>query len=370
MRLAAILTTIGVGTVALSVAAGGAPPARVPPPLPEGPPSLPPSVPPAPVTPAPVTPAPVTPAPATPAGGAAPAVPADGPPSAGALRTIAVVPFDAALGSYVFGTPPAQPSGDCGTVSRPGAEVAKRCTQELVESMVATRRFRVVDRDTVDRILQEQGFHRTQGMDPKELSRLGRLLGADRLVVGTIELAGTSCRRVEVRASGYLRFEFSGGIELTYRVLDVATGEIAAIGRLTRTWDTRPMPDLRGVLSNPESALAFFARQAAQAETFAVLDAIDPVRVAALDEGAVVLNQGRGRPMSPGMTLRVLRTVPPIRDPATGAVLSEEGAEIAVIQVFEVGDRVSRARVVSGNAAAIPVGATCRWIEVPPAPGG
>jgi len=299
-----------------------------------------------------------------------PAVPLPAPTPAlhGEPRSIAVMPFDARLPSYIFGTPPASGESDCGTVSRPGADVSRRCTQELIEAIVDTQRFRVVDRDTLDRVLQEQNFQRTQGMDPKELARLGRLVGADRLVVTAVELAGTSCRRVEVRASGYLAFEFGGGIEVTYRVVDVATAEILAIGRVTNTWDSRPFPELRSTLSNPESALGFFARQSARAQISEVLEAIDPIRVAALQNDLVVLNQGRGRPMSLGMTLRVLGKVDPVRDPATGAVLSEEGPEVAIIQVIEAQERVSRARVLSGEITKVQVGGICRVVGVP-APG-
>lgn len=313
---------------------------------------------------------PPSPGPVAPPAAIPPATPVAAPAGSesGALRTLAVMPFEAALSSYVFGVAPSAPGDDCGTVTRSGGDVARRCTHELLESIVATRRLRVVDRETVDRVLQEQNFHRLHGVDPKELARLGRLLGADRIVVGRVELAGTSCRRVEVRASGYVTFEFGGGIETTYRVLDVATGEVEAIGRLTRTWDSKTSPELRAVLSSPDAAMGFFARAAAQAQTMAVLDAIDPVKVAALQDGVVILNQGRGRPMlAPGTTLRVMARTEPIRDPDTGAILSEEGAEVAVIQVVETQERISRARVLSGDASRIGVGAVCRMMTVPSA---
>ncbi|MBM4113126.1 MAG: hypothetical protein FJ253_07095 [Phycisphaerae bacterium] len=343
----------------LAVALLGGVAASALPPLPSSPPAPPPS------TPVPPSSTPTAPTPTVPPA-PTPTVPTPNAPApTGERRTIAIIPFEATLPSYIFGTGPSTPDGDCGQMSRPGADVAKRCTQELVEAIVAVQRFRVIDRDTVDRVLAEQGFLRSQGVAPSELVRLGKLLGADRLIVGSVDLAGTQCRRVEVRASGYLRFEFGGGIEVSYRVLDVTTGEIAAVGRLTRTWDTRPNPELRGVLSSPEAALAFFAEQMAQAETMAVLDAIDPVKIAAVETGAIVLNQGRGRGLEPGMALRVFRKIEPIRDPDTGAVLTEQGPEVAVIEVIEVLDRVSRARIISGSASGIVVGAACRPIELP-----
>jgi len=296
----------------------------------------------------------------------APAVPAM---PSGDAPTIAILPFEPALPRYVFGLGPSSRDGDCATVERPGADLARRCTQEFIEAMVATRRFRVVDRDTIDRVLQEQNFHRVQGMEPRELARLGKLLGADRVIVTSLDLAGTSCRRIEVRASGFVTFEYSGGIELAYRVVQVASGEIEAIGRLTRTFDSKANPELRGVLSSPDGAATFFARQAAMAETFAVLDGIDPIKVAAIqDGGVVVLNQGRGRPMIPGTTMRVMIRGEPIRDPDTGAILSDEAGEAALIRVTDVDERISRAKIVVGDATKIAIGARCRTIDVPSVP--
>lgn len=294
-------------------------------------------------------------------GTAAPVSPA----APGVPASIAILPFDAALPRYMFGTGPGSADGDCGSVERNGADLARRCTSELLERMVDLKRFRVIDRETVDRVLKEQEFVRRQGVDPRELARLGRLLGADRLVVSSLELAGTSCRRIEVRASGYLTFEFNGGIEVAYRVLDVATGELQTMGRLTRTWDSKQDPDLKGVLANPDGAATFFIQQAMAAEMHAVLDAIDPIKVAAIQDGAVILNQGRGRLTSTGGTFRVMIKGDAIRDPDTGAILSDEAGEAAIIQVVAVEEKISRARIVAGDASKIVVGAACKTLDVP-----
>ena len=314
---------------------------------------------------APALPVPAAPVPAAPvAPGPIPApTPAPVPQATGTGQTVAIVPFDATLPRYIFGVQ--SDDGECGSVERNGADLARRATIELLEAVVATQRFTVLDRDMVDRVLKEQNFLRTQGVESSELARLGRLLGADRIIVSSLELAGTSCRRIEVRASGYLAFEFNGGIEIAYRVLNVATGEIEAMGRLTRTWDSKQTPELRPVLASPDGAATFFIRQAVMEQTRAVLDAIDPIKVAAVQDGMIILNQGRGRPMMPGATLRVMIKGTPIRDPNTGRVLTDEAGEAAIIQVVAVEEKISRARVLAGDATKIAIGASCRTLDVP-----
>ncbi|MBX3355236.1 MAG: hypothetical protein KF724_06020 [Phycisphaeraceae bacterium] len=356
----------GLSPMLFGHAAQGATPSQETPPSPPPPPNF--DEAPAPVGAAPSTPAAPSAPSATPSDSSAP-LPGQAPsPQSGQLPTIAILPVEASLPRYIFGTGPSGREAECGSEERQGVTLARRTTQDLLEAFVATQRFRVLERERIDRVMQEQNFQRTAGVDPRELTRLGRLLGADRVVATSLDLAGTACRKVEVRASGFVAFEFGGGIEVAYRVLDVATGEIVSMGRVTRTWDSRQSPELRSVLASPDGAIEFFSRQAAMAQTYAILDAIDPIKVAAVQDGVVILNQGRGRPMTPGTTLRVMIKGEPIRDPDTGAVLGEDGGEAALVQVFAVEERLSRARVVVGDATRIAVGARCRTIEVPGRP--
>ena len=293
-----------------------------------------------------------------------------GAPRQGSLPTLAILPFDPALPRYNFATPPAIRDGECGSVERVGADLVKRFQQDAVTALLATRRFRILDRENVGKVLAEQSLVRGNSTDPAELARLGRLMGADWLLVGTLELIGTDCRRLEVRASGYVTHDYSGGMAFTWRLVNAQTSELRGTSRLSRSFDSRQSPELKGVLSNPDGAIGFFYQQAAPALVGAVLDVVDPVKVAAVQNGEVILNQGRGRPMSPGMRLRVMGVGEAITDPDSGAVLSRSTSEVAIIEVVTVEERISRARVLGGDAAKVVRGAACELVEVPPPGGG
>ena len=79
----------------------------------------------------------------------------------------------------------------------------------LIDALVKRNRFRVVERDRLDLILEEQKLSRTKLFDKRIALRLGRLVAAQSVITGSI---------VETRA----------GIEVVARMIDAETSEIIA----------------------------------------------------------------------------------------------------------------------------------------------
>lgn len=103
-----------------------------------------------------------------------------------------------------------------GRVSSDGEVVSDRFTTELVKR----RGFRVVERKQIEKVLAEVKFQNTGVLDQESAKRIGRMLGADFLVVGGLaELPGK-------------------GIEVNMRLVAVESGEAvaAAAGRVGKDW--------------------------------------------------------------------------------------------------------------------------------------
>jgi tetratricopeptide (TPR) repeat protein/TolB-like protein len=79
----------------------------------------------------------------------------------------------------------------------------------LIDALVKRNRFRVVERDRLDLILEEQKLSRTKLFDKRIALRLGRLVAAQSVITGSI---------IETRA----------GIEVVARMIDAETSEIIA----------------------------------------------------------------------------------------------------------------------------------------------
>lgn len=103
-----------------------------------------------------------------------------------------------------------------GRGSTDGNIVAERFTTELIR----LKRLKVVERDQIERVLSELKLQNAGAIDPESAKRIGRMLGADLLIIGgMVELPGAV-------------------LELNVRLAEVESGQAvgAASGRVNRDW--------------------------------------------------------------------------------------------------------------------------------------
>jgi serine/threonine protein kinase len=82
----------------------------------------------------------------------------------------------------------------------------------LTESMVESGRFRTVERAQLDRVMNELNLNRSEFVDAATAQKIGRLIGAQYLVVGSLQV-------------------WQGQLRLNARVLRVETGEVVCAKR-------------------------------------------------------------------------------------------------------------------------------------------
>lgn len=90
--------------------------------------------------------------------------------------------------------------------------------EELIARFFTTRHFTVVERRKIEEALTEQGFQASNVVDDTTAIRLGKVLGVDVIVIGTIADFGETYR-------------------VHGRLLAVETGEVFAIARTDLTKD-------------------------------------------------------------------------------------------------------------------------------------
>ena len=106
-----------------------------------------------------------------------------------------------------------------GRSSTDGNIVAGRFANELIR----LQKLKVVERDQIERVLSELKLQNAGAIDPESARRIGRMLGADLLVIGgMVELPGAV-------------------LEINVRLAEVESGQAvgAASGRVPRDWVTR-----------------------------------------------------------------------------------------------------------------------------------
>ena len=105
-------------------------------------------------------------------------------------------------------------------------------TELIEEALFTSGRYRIVERRQLDQVLKEQGIGTSGSIDPATTARVGRVLGVQRFVTGTVnQFELTAIGGVALPGFGVGLYRTQVG--LTGRVIDTNTAEIVAIVRGT-----------------------------------------------------------------------------------------------------------------------------------------
>jgi curli biogenesis system outer membrane secretion channel CsgG len=242
----------------------------------------------------------------------------------------------------------------------------------LVDKLVKSGQYRVIERKAIDKIMAEQNFSNSDRADSNTAAKMGRLLGADAIVVGSITQFGRDDRKTNVGGtvvgSRLSRYGLGGigaskakaVVGLTARLVSVNTGEILAsvsgAGESTRSGTS-----LTGAGGGPGAAAAGLVDMTSSnfADTVigeAVNDATGKLAtelnanasrmpttvvslnglVADVSGTSLVLNIGSRAGVKVGDKLKVSRVGREIRDPATGKVIRRVEDAMGEVQITEV----------------------------------
>lgn len=142
-------------------------------------------------------------------------------------------------------------------------------TNELVQQLVATRKFDVLERARLDDVLDEKDLAAGDYAAPGAAAKAGKLLGADYLVLGRIEELAASSERKSMAYSERSYLQQQARIELYLRVVDAHSGRIVAAEKFTSTAKLRDPKE-------GETVGKRLLAQAAQDATRRIVDAVFP----------------------------------------------------------------------------------------------
>lgn len=252
--------------------------------------------------------------------------------------------------------------------SNPNA--AQGVSDLLTNKLVNSGRYSVIERSRIADVLAEQNLAVAGRIDPSTAAQVGRVLGVDAVVIGSVTRFN-----LDEQGGGGSILGFGGGgsrrtaeVQLTARIVNTTTAEIVATaqGSGSESQGTANVSisifGSGGSSANNDDELLSGAadeavtqladqlteaapRLAALPETVPTIDAT----VADVAGGTVIINRGTQDGFRNGMTLSIERVDREVLDPQTGEVLRTITTPIGRIELTEVDARSGVGRVVSGS---------------------
>src|SRR4029077_20860349 len=118
-------------------------------------------------------------------------------------------------------------------------DIGKGISDLLVKNLVTNGTYSVIERKALDKILAEQNFYNSNSADPTSAAQIGKLLGVDAIIVGSITQFGNETKNTKVGGGGGGFGGFGlGGIgkkdskaivTLDARIVDIDTAEVLAV---------------------------------------------------------------------------------------------------------------------------------------------
>lgn len=262
-------------------------------------------------------------------------------------------------------------------------DVGKGISDLLVTYLVKDGSYSVIERKALDKIMAEQNFSNSDRANPNSAAKIGKLLGVDAIIVGSITQFGNETKNMNLGGAGGALGGFGLGgfghkkskaiVSLTARMVDVDTGEILAVaeghGESARestsllggggNWHGFGGGNADFGSSDFQSTIIGEAVKAAveKTSTEVIADKEKLVArtitveglIAAVDGGQIILNVGAKAGVKVGDQLNVERVSKEIKDPSTGKVIRRMATSVGVVKVTDVDDISSVATTVSGT---------------------
>ena len=208
------------------------------------------------------------------------------------------------------------------------------------ELLTQGRRFGVLDRKRPEGYEAEKQILVSGDVDVGERARLGRVMGADYLVYGTIDRVVIEDATRVIRVSGERIEQSHGATKVRFTVLAAATRQVKWSSAITL--DRMLPPGLR-----PEAAAEALLEEVASRMVDELTENIYPPRVTqVIGPGQFVVNRG-GNTVEAGSVFEVFAVGEWLLDPDTGERLDQLETSVGIARIVTVKPKYSIAELLS-----------------------
>ncbi|ABA23250.1 Curli production assembly/transport component CsgG [Trichormus variabilis ATCC 29413] len=246
---------------------------------------------------------------------------------------------------------------------------SKGVSDILVNRLVKSGNFVVVERSQLEAILREQDLGDSGRVDASTAAKIGRILGVEAVVIGSVTQFDVQQRR---SGGGFLGFgaastDTDALVKLNIRVVNTTTAEIlfVAEGNGNESQSDTQVSVLGiggGSSTSNEGKLLTKATEKAIDQVITELNtkstnlaalpkALPSVNatVADVTGNTVILNKGQSDGYRVGMKLSIERVTKQVKDPTTGKVIRSVTQPLGMIQLVDVDATSSVGKITTGG---------------------
>ena len=262
-------------------------------------------------------------------------------------------------------------------------DIGKGIQQMLVTDLVKDGSYSVIERAVMDKILAEQNFSNSNRADPNSAAKIGKLLGVDAIVVGTVTEFGNETKNQGIGGGGgsgwtgalggFHHSKSNANVVINARLVNIDTAEILGVaegaGASSRSstglgggggnWNGHGGGAVDFGSSNFQNTIIGEATKDAVNKLSVELVASAPKIstrtvtvegvVAAVEGNQIVLNVGTKAGVKAGDQFTVERVTKEIKDPTTGQVIRRLATTVGVVKATDVDETSAVCEPVSGS---------------------
>ncbi|MGY6528568.1 MAG: CsgG/HfaB family protein [Cyanobacterium sp.] len=246
---------------------------------------------------------------------------------------------------------------------------ARGVSDIVVNELLESGKYSVIERSRLEDVINEQNLGASGMVNPATAAQIGRLLGVELIMVGSITQFD-----LQERGTGFGLFGVSLGnqtkkalVTLNTRLINTTTGEIvmgaegkAEVSQVDGSFRRRGVA-IDTSTSNDGTLLSVATRDAtrevikrmdarqADLSSIARVAPSTPGLVADVAGNSVIINRGTNHGYSSGLRVSIERVSREIKDPATGEVIRQVTQQLGVVELQDVDASSSEGRIISGS---------------------
>ncbi len=230
----------------------------------------------------------------------------------------------------------------------------------LVTALAKTKKFKVIERSELKKVLEEQNLGLSGAVTPQSAAKIGKLLGVQYIIIGSINEYGTKSSGVGLFGVGVKTHTAEVGLDI--RVVDTTTAEVAASVSGHGSESTGAVEINNADIMPTDVHIGspqFNTTLIGKATREAVDDAAEKVTeelggkwegaIMKVEGNVVLINGGENVEIEEGDVFKVLRRGEELTDPETGESLGSEEEVIGKIEVIKVLKKFSKAKIIEGS---------------------